>query len=472
MQNSQLEIVITAKDEASQKISSFSNKVKDLKPIFTGMAVAGAAAFATITKFTISAVEAAAEAEKVQAQLGAVLKSTGKAANLSAEDINKQAKALQKITTFGDEAIVSSANLLLTFTNIKDKVFQDALPAILDMSEALGQDLKTSSIQVGKALNDPIRGLGALSKVGVTFTEEQKRVVEQLVKTGQVAEAQKLILAELNREFGGSASAAADTYQGKLKQLKEQFGDMQEEIGNALLPVLIQLVQAITPLIEKTTQWMLAHPELTKWLLIAGASVSALVFVIGSLGVLLPGIIAAFGALSVPVLAITGIIAGLALAVTNVTKIMLLFKNNSTEIMAGLKIMFKESIDSIINFFKPFELTLDNLINKLSTIIQKASSLGNPLSGAASSIGNTISSFISGRKAQGGNVMGGSTYLVGERGPEYFTPTTGGSILANGAMGGGASITININGGTYLSESVAHEIGDMIIDRFKKVARI
>jgi hypothetical protein len=54
---------------------------------------------------------------------------------------------------------------------------------------------------------------------------------------------------------------------------------------------------------------------------------------------------------------------------------------------------------------------------------------------------------ISGTRAMGGPVAGGSTYLVGERGPELFTPGTSGSITPNNALGGGTSITVNVNGG-------------------------
>jgi hypothetical protein len=55
---------------------------------------------------------------------------------------------------------------------------------------------------------------------------------------------------------------------------------------------------------------------------------------------------------------------------------------------------------------------------------------------------------ISGTRANGGLVMGGGTYLVGERGPELFTPLSSGSITPNNALGGGgANITVNVNGG-------------------------
>jgi phage-related minor tail protein len=149
----------------------------DLKGITSGLkgflgAVGGLGA---VTLGIRAIANATIEAEKAQAQLNAVLKSTGGAAGLSAGELNKMADSLQAITTFDDEAITGAQSLLLTFTNVGRDVFPDATKAILDMSVAMGQDLKSSTVQVGKALNDPIAGITALTRVGVTFTQAQKR---------------------------------------------------------------------------------------------------------------------------------------------------------------------------------------------------------------------------------------------------------------------------------------------------------
>jgi hypothetical protein len=92
--------------------------------------------------------------------------------------------ALQATTTFADEVILSGENMLLTFTNIGRDVFPMATETMLDMSQALGQDVTASAMQLGKALNDPVAGITALTRVGVTFSEEQKAVIESLAATG------------------------------------------------------------------------------------------------------------------------------------------------------------------------------------------------------------------------------------------------------------------------------------------------
>jgi phage-related minor tail protein len=151
-------------------------------------------------------------AQQVQAQLNAVLKSTGGVAGITAIQVNAYAEVMSKVTMFDDEAIVSAQSMLLTFTNIGSSVFPSATSAVLDMSQALGQDLQSSAIMLGKALQNPIMGVTALRRVGVNFTEEQQELIKFLVESGQLEEAQALILKELKTEFGGSAEAAGKTF--------------------------------------------------------------------------------------------------------------------------------------------------------------------------------------------------------------------------------------------------------------------
>jgi hypothetical protein len=208
----------------------------------TAIAAAGAIA---ATKFLYDSVQAAAEAQKVQAQLNAVLESTGGIAGITAEEVNALADSLSRVTPFEDEMILSGQNMLLTFTNIGENVFPQATETILDMSQALGQDLKSSAIQLGKALQDPIEGVTALRRVGVNFTDEQKNMIEALVKSGKLEEAQTFILKELQTEFGGSARAAGQTFAGQLEILKNGLGNVKETIGGPLLGVLGNLVQML-----------------------------------------------------------------------------------------------------------------------------------------------------------------------------------------------------------------------------------
>lgn len=232
--------------DAKQSVGDFQKNIggvgTSLKSIATIAGVALGAA--GLTKFLKDCVNSAAESEAAMAQTEAVIKSTGGAAGVTADQVAELAKQLQNETAFSDEAVQGAENLLLTFTNIKNDIFPQATKVVLDMSQALGQDLKSSSVQLGKALQNPIDGISALQRVGVQFTDSQKKVIESLVNTNRGAEAQKMILEELNREFGGSASAYATTYAGKIAQLKNKFDDLMEGIGGALIPVINYLIDS------------------------------------------------------------------------------------------------------------------------------------------------------------------------------------------------------------------------------------
>jgi phage-related protein len=255
-----LEIVIkaTGADQAEKALVGLGNVLGGLGKFALGAAGAGLAALGAGLAFSI---REAMGAQEVMAQTEAVLKSTGGAAGVSATQIADWASALGNSTRFGDEAVQSGENILLTFTNIGKNVFPEATTAMVDLSQAMGQDIKSSAVQLGKALNDPVQGMTALQRVGVTFTDSQKKLVEQLVKTGKTEEAQKLILAELNKEFGGSAKAAGQTLSGQLDRLKNALGNVGEAVGNQLLPYMQRFMdEAVMPFVNQygplLAQWV------------------------------------------------------------------------------------------------------------------------------------------------------------------------------------------------------------------------
>lgn len=174
------------------------------------------------------------EAERVDAQLEARLKSTAGAAGMSKKALDDLAVATARKTTYDDEAVKSAEAMLLTFTKVHADVFPRAIDAITDMATAMGTDLETASVQVGKALNDPIQGVSALTRVGVQFSADQKQVIASLVETGQTAAAQRVILQELETQFGGAAIAARDTFGGALAALKNTLMDLTEGQGGSL----------------------------------------------------------------------------------------------------------------------------------------------------------------------------------------------------------------------------------------------
>lgn len=261
-------------------------------------------------EFLTGAVDAARESAKIAAQSEAVVKSTGGAANISADQMGDLAEAISKKTAVDDEAIQSAENLLATFTNVRNEagkgndVFNQATSTLVDMAAALGTDVSSGAIQLGKALNDPVKGITALTRVGVTFTDQQKAQIAAMVEAGDVAGAQKVILAELNKEFGGSAEAQATG----ADRLAVAWGNVQEQIGGKLLPV-----------VETLSTWLADHSELI--LPLVGLIAGGLVVAFTAWAISAASAAAATIAAAAPVLAIIAVIAllaaGIYLLVTN-----------------------------------------------------------------------------------------------------------------------------------------------------------
>lgn len=203
-------------------------------------AVAGVKAFAGF-------VGDARESIKVGKLTAQVIKTTGGAAKISADQVGALATAISNKTGVDDEAVQTGANLILTFKSIKregsglNDVFGRATAAAVDLSKAGFGDINGASKMLGKALNDPIRGITALGRAGVTFTDQQKKQIAAFVKSGDVLSAQKVILKEVESQVGGAA-AATGTSMDKLKVI---VGNVGERIGGFFVPA-----------IDKAAEWL------------------------------------------------------------------------------------------------------------------------------------------------------------------------------------------------------------------------
>jgi len=208
------------------------------------------------------------DSQKVMNQTNAVLKSTGDASGKTAQHIEALSGKLSQLSGIDDETIQSGENMLLTFKNIQGARFDQATKAMVDMSAAMAAasggsvDLKSASIQLGKALNDPVKGVTALTRVGVTFSQQQKDQIQGFIDAGQMAKAQGVILKEVNSEFAGSAEANA-TAAGKMSvalgNLAERAGQVLApaiEFGLAALTGFVAVLQAdVGPALAKAGEW-------------------------------------------------------------------------------------------------------------------------------------------------------------------------------------------------------------------------
>ena len=218
-------------------------------------------AFAMFSATVGKLIKAYTKQEKVEKKLAQALKSTGHSAGVTHKQLLLMASGLQAVTTHGDEAIIEAQALMLTFTNINKEVFPQALESILNVSDAMGQDLKQSTIQIGKALNDPIQGMSALRRIGIQLSETQKNQVKNFMAVNDVASAQKIIIKELDTQFGGMARAVRLTLAGSLIALSNSFGDMMEKMGEKLAPFITALagsLESITTIMQSEGERQLA----------------------------------------------------------------------------------------------------------------------------------------------------------------------------------------------------------------------
>lgn len=185
------------------------------------------------------------ESEFAIRQLEAALQSTGGAIGLTVEELQHLATELQKVTTFGDEAVMSAQSILLTFTSIGGEILPRAITAIADFATRMRMDLSSAARMVGRALNDPTVGLTMLTRAGVSFSEEQQNIIRGMVETNRLADAQAFILGELEKRFEGSARAARNTLGGALQGLGNAFGDLFE-VARSSSSSLQNSIEAVT----------------------------------------------------------------------------------------------------------------------------------------------------------------------------------------------------------------------------------
>lgn len=176
-------------------------------------------------------IEETSNAEAALAKLDNAVRNNAGAAGSTTEQLADFSSELQRLTTFSDESVQEMQALLLSFRQIGGPEFKRAQVAILDLATALGKDLNSSALLVGRALADPVKGMSALSRAGVVLGKDQKDLIKRLSETGHAAEAQQILLGELEKRFGGAAEAARNTFGGALAGLKNAFGDLLEAKG-------------------------------------------------------------------------------------------------------------------------------------------------------------------------------------------------------------------------------------------------
>lgn len=238
-------------DKATKSADSFSKKMGAIGGQMQKIGgVMSLALTAPIVAFGVSAVKSAMESEAAIADLNATIESTGGIAGVTSQAVQDYANKMQMLTKFSDEEIISGNAMLLTFTNIGKDVFPRVSDATLDMAQKFGMDLPQASIILGKALNDPIQGVGALRRIGVQLSAQQEKQIQDFMAVNDVASAQGVILGELEKEIGGVAEAFGKTAAGQMAIFNNKLDSLKESLGKVIIPFLIKLIDLISPMVD------------------------------------------------------------------------------------------------------------------------------------------------------------------------------------------------------------------------------
>ena len=447
-------------DQGSKEVESFGSKVGDFgKKAGLAFAVAGAAAVAYAGKLLIDGVKAAAEDEAAQAKLAATLMNvTGATKNqtLAVESYITKTSIANNVT---DDLLRPSLERLVRATGDVSEA-QRLQGLALDISAGSGKSLEAVSMALGKAFEGNAAGLGKLG-VGLSAAELKTMSFDDITKT-------------LSDTFGGQAAIAADTFSGKLGRLGIVFNEAKETVGSfvidAITPMLTLFIDNVVPVINELAT-SIGEKLAPVFANLATFFTEVLIPVFKEYWefitkTLIPAIVNFFE----PALA------GISKAFGKVTKSL----ENNRDKLQPLFDLFKEFFDFASKYLAPF---LGNVLGKafevlgsvISGIITIFATLVNIVDSAISGI-RTLISLVSninlgsiasrlnpfgGGRASGGSVMGGTSYLVGERGAELFTPSSNGTITPNSALGGGNTYNITVNGALD-GESVSRQIIDLL----------
>lgn len=423
-------------------------------------ALKGAFAFLSareVLNFANKSIEAWNKQEAAVKNVEAGIKSTGMAAGRTLEQLTALASALQTQTFFGDEAILQGVTAqMLTFTNITGESFDRAQKAVLDVTaklkglDATESDLKGTTIMLSKALNDPVANLSAMSRAGIQFSDEQKTLIKSLAQTGRMAEAQSLILAELEKQYGGTAEALAMTDAGKQIQIMNAIGDAMEEVGKALLPVKLQLLNIANILIPFVPHLINLAPAIltivAAWKAYAIATAIATKFQTGfNLAMLLnpTGLVVA------GIVLLIGIIALLVIKWDKVKNALvsgaMFIKNIFIKLWEGIKNGFISAFSFIKKYFLTFVdlfLTLYGTIAK--TILKGAITVGKALGKDVSGLENAMG------KLEATQAKVRSQSLVGDVQNKRKSPNKKQAAAQSGSYRG--ELTVNAPAGSTVTE--------------------
>lgn len=438
--------------------SSMSSSFKSAAGVIAGLGIASA------IKGMFSE---AKEAQQVSASTAQGIKTMGAEAWTSADAIGDLSTAISNKIGVDDEAIQSSANLLLTFGNVRNEVgamnniFDRGVQAAQDLSAKGFGDADSAAKMLGKALNDPLKGLTALGKAGVTFTDAQKEQIKAMVKSGDLLGAQKILLAEVERQVGGTAAATATS----TDKMAVQWGNFQEKLGTELMPVLEKVLAQLSLFLDWAAQHqgiVIAIAAITAgiWLLNAAMNANPIILLISFIAAL----VVAFGILWEKSAAFrqffidiwNGIVGSVKAAIQTIKDVwaglVWVFENTTIgKIIAGIFRAVGTAIDAVVSSIKWLVDRIRDAIGWVQSLLDKASMITGAKGVPGLSKGpGTLPKHHTGTVVPG---MVGSQHLAMVQAGERITPI--------GQSGGTGGLVVSGSGGLFEAIQYGLRNGDI-----------
>jgi len=346
-------LILTAVDKAfsviDKAVSKASKRIQALNSFGSTAAIVGGA----ITGIAGDSLQAARENLQANRRLEQVFRSMGDATGVAAQQAEDYASKLELQIGVEDEVIMATQAKIATFNKVSDAsarmagIFDRATQAAFDMASAGFGEADQNAVQLGKALQDPVNGINALRRSGITFSDAEKKKIKILVESNKTLEAQKIVLAAVEKQVGGVAKATADPVQ----VMQTAWSEVTEEIGKKLMPYVQQFAAWLTTFIPMVINWVDANSKLITTI----AAVGAALLVVGTVSKIVSAILAT----NPIVLIIMGIVAAAILIYTYWEPIKTFF----SAVWNHVKSVFNSAWEFIKNIFlhyTPVGLVINN----------------------------------------------------------------------------------------------------------------
>ena len=407
METRNLEVIVTAnttkfKEQMNGATGAINEGGNSIMSMAKGFIVAQVAMEA-INKGVELLKESFTEANKVNneinasmAQLTQLITDTGGASGQTAESIAKMSEELSKSVPISKEANLAAAQMIIPYTNIGKNIFPQVLTAADDLATHMNHGLAPSTDQVSgaakslaMALNDPAAGMGRLRKVGIALTLDQQNQIKTVEKQNGIYAAQQVLMDIVSKTMGGSAKAAAETWNGKMTILKNTFVDFEANGIQKVKEGLNSLVNSINNFInsEGFQKWLNGVINAAKefWNFLQGIFAPAFKALGNTIANdLMPSLMKLWNALNPTLLEALKIV-GAAIGITLIAVLRVLV--DAINFVARAISDLIDWISNIINWFKRFVDGISQAINWINTL---ASRIWNAVVNGLSGIGGWL----------------------------------------------------------------------------------